>query len=799
MGVLFDHGTRGFHVEAYVDDNQFEAIRSQGISVARIPDEATIYGTRLKESTRGTPNPLNEYHNYEELTAFLEQIASDYSEITELTSIGQSVDGRELWAVKITDNPGVEETEPEFKYIANMHGNETPGREFCLYLIEWLVANYGSIPRATNIVDRGEIWIIPSMNPDGFERVQRWNTNGVDLNRDFPDRLTDPVNLTEGRQPETAAVMNFSGDHTFIHSANMHTGALVANYPYDSYPNITPDNDLFVQMSLSYAGNNRPMYESSSFRHGITNGADWYQVFGGMQDWNYVWMGDFEVTIEHHDTKWPPASWLAQGWEENRESLLTYLEWIFQGVSGIVVRETSGGPLLATATINDNDHEVYSDPQVGDFHRILLPGTYEVTVSAPGYYPVTLQDVAVVEGELTDLDTIALFPLPQEPILRISSHSAGFVAPGDTIHLNVSLSNTGPVSAQNVEGILSTSDSQVTLQDNSASFGTILPETETRSETPFTFIVSPSVPVGHTVFFNLEVSGAGYLDNFSLPLIVGEIEILVWDPDGNHNSGPAFAESLTRLGVSVDYLGIGNPPADLSGYAGVFVCLGTSPDQAVLSEPDANRLILTLDNGGFAYMEGGDTWYYDSATSFHSRFGIEGISGGISGPELSLVVGQSDLFEDLSFSYQGDNRWIDHIAPSSENIWLNRVIWKNDNPSFGVGVASSPTDGLWRTVGTSFEFGGIPPALQDSVMLRYLRYSDLEPLKGVECVKGDLSSDGNLQVDDVLILVDFLLDRRTPDYVEFCVSDLNRDSRIDVFDIVLLVDLILNAESPVTF
>ena len=74
---------------------------------------------------------------------------------------------------------------------------------------------------------------MPSMNPDGFELGQRYNANGVDLNRDFPDQFNDPDNSTGGRQPETRAVMDWSAEHNFVLSANMHSGALVANYPFD--------------------------------------------------------------------------------------------------------------------------------------------------------------------------------------------------------------------------------------------------------------------------------------------------------------------------------------------------------------------------------------------------------------------------------------------------------------------------------------------------------------------------------------------------------------------------------------
>ena len=73
---------------------------------------------------------------------------------------------------------------------------------------------------------------MPTMNPDGFELGQRYNANNIDLNRDFPDQFYDPSNTLSGRQPETRAVMEWTWSHNFVLSANMHSGALVVNYPY---------------------------------------------------------------------------------------------------------------------------------------------------------------------------------------------------------------------------------------------------------------------------------------------------------------------------------------------------------------------------------------------------------------------------------------------------------------------------------------------------------------------------------------------------------------------------------------
>lgn len=140
----------------------------------------------------------------------------------------------------------------------------------------------------------------------------------------------------------------------FVLSANLHGGALVANYPYDNGPteksfsktaeNPSPDNDVFKTLALTYSNAHPrmhlgkpcpPVYANGKtvlderFPQGITNGAAWYSVSGGMQDYNYVNSNDFEITLEIGCTKFPNASDLPNYWLENREPLLRFIEMVW--------------------------------------------------------------------------------------------------------------------------------------------------------------------------------------------------------------------------------------------------------------------------------------------------------------------------------------------------------------------------------------------------------------------------------------------------------------------------------------
>lgn len=140
-------------------------------------------------------------------------------------------------ALEISAQAGIDEQhEPHVKLVANMHGNEPSGRELLLRYAVMLLTRHGTDPLITALLEHTHIFIVPTLNPDGFALGWRSNKNRIDLNRNFPDQYLDAKEDLTRRQPETRALMEFTYQYPFVMSVNMHEGDLVVNYPFDGNP-----------------------------------------------------------------------------------------------------------------------------------------------------------------------------------------------------------------------------------------------------------------------------------------------------------------------------------------------------------------------------------------------------------------------------------------------------------------------------------------------------------------------------------------------------------------------------------
>jgi len=387
----------------YINAAEAERLAREGLVAVTIPNRSL---RAFHQYGPGTNTPGG-WPTYEQFVTRMQNLANAHPNLVRMVSIGQSVQGRQLWMLKISDNPDLEEDEPEFKYTSTMHGNEPVGTEMTLRLAELLVNSYGSDPDLTRLENEMEIWLFPLYNPDGYVNGSRYNAHGIDLNRNFPDPITDPVDNPTGREPETQATMYWGYAHRVAMGANYHTGALVVNYPWDGTghtPPNSPDNDLFYNFSVAYAIRN-PMIWNGGFPNGVTQGWQWYTIRGGMQDWAYNWHGEHHITIEISNQQPPPYTQMDTYWNANRDAMQWWMQRALTGLRGLVLDARDSAPLDATVSVSGMGapNSVQTDPQVGDYHRMIYPGNYNITSATAGYLsqtkPVTVvSDVATVQN-----------------------------------------------------------------------------------------------------------------------------------------------------------------------------------------------------------------------------------------------------------------------------------------------------------------------------------------------------------------------------------------------------------------
>lgn len=379
------------------------------------------------------------YPKYSQYDSIMRKLATDFPDLCQLDTIGSSINGKQVLVVKISDNVALNEPdEPEVFYSSTIHGDELLGFVLMLRLSDHLLRNYHTDPQIKSLVDNLQIYINPLSNPDGTYRTGdeiinpiRFNANGRDLNRNFPDPLQPGV----VQEKENVDMIAFMRSRKFVLSANFHSGAEVVNYPWDRWlTKIHADDSWFEDLCRAYADTvhiySRDNY-MDGFDNGIVRGAVWYEILGGRQDFVTWELQGREVTIELDDTKLTPADSLENMWNYNYRSLLNYLSYAQYGINGNVTDSETGNPVRATIYIEGHDKDnsqINSDSGSGNYTRLLSGGTWDLTFSATGYRDTILAGQVLVSGEPLLLD-VEMTPLPprshQTELLIFPNPSSG--------------------------------------------------------------------------------------------------------------------------------------------------------------------------------------------------------------------------------------------------------------------------------------------------------------------------------------------------------------------------------------
>ena len=403
-------------IYAYANPKQFTQVSY------RFPNYELLTNPSLEfpipvATSREEMRDWDSYPSYSTYITMMEQFAIDYPDLCTVESIGTSVDNREILVAKISDNVSIEEAEPKFFYSGQMHGDEIVCSILFLRLIDYLLENYGTNQEITDIVNSTQIFINPLSNPDGLytdndetiNGATRYNANGVDLNRNYPGVNNNPNPDGNPVQPENLAMMNFCEQHRFVMSSNSHSGVVVVNYPWDTWPRLHPDDNWYQYVSRVYADivqDNAPSPYMTDFYDGITNGYDWYVAIGTRQDWLNYFRNCREITIELSFNKTVPANQLNDHWEYNYEAMIEWLKHPHYGINGII-SDASGSPLEAKIEILDHDEDnsfVYSSPLFGDYYRPIYAGEYSLKISAEGYETQIIDNIIVENESATEVN-----------------------------------------------------------------------------------------------------------------------------------------------------------------------------------------------------------------------------------------------------------------------------------------------------------------------------------------------------------------------------------------------------------
>src|SRR5690348_14829523 len=295
-----------------------EAIPAEARAIGRLGFKPVPFARPDEELQKVFPAADSNYHDYAEMVAELQQAASDHPAIVSLFSLGLAYEGRSLWVIKVSDNVGVDEDEPEVLFTHHQHAREHLTVEMGLYTLRILTDEYGIDTQITNLVDNREIWMVFDMNPDGGEydistgSYGSWRKNrqpnagtsaiGTDLNRNWGynwgccgGSSGSPSSATyRGASafsaPETQVVRDFvngrvlNGVQQIKTHIDFHTYAELVMWPYGyTYTDVPADmtqddHDTFVAMGQAMAALNGYTAQQSS---------DLYITDGTIDDWVY--------------------------------------------------------------------------------------------------------------------------------------------------------------------------------------------------------------------------------------------------------------------------------------------------------------------------------------------------------------------------------------------------------------------------------------------------------------------------------------------------------------------------------
>ena len=339
-GLEFDHAqiTKDNTIVVFVDDQDVQKLQMTNFRYEVLIDDWYDYYSKMPKLTESEKSliikdskdnygvegfgfgSMGGFYTLAEAIAQLDSMKAHFPNlITTKVSIGNTVEGRPIYMVKISDNPEVDETEPEILYTALHHAREPQSMMQMIYFMFYLLENYNTNPSAQYIVNNRELYFIPALNPDGYEynrttnpsgggmwRKNRKNNGGsfgVDLNRNYGPYTywnapnggssTDPFSDTYRgtapfSEPETASLRDFLATRYFKNALNYHTYSNLLIYPYGALEQETPDSAIFREFA-------RDMTSYNGYTYGTDQQTVGYSTRGNSDDYFY----DGDILLNH--------------------------------------------------------------------------------------------------------------------------------------------------------------------------------------------------------------------------------------------------------------------------------------------------------------------------------------------------------------------------------------------------------------------------------------------------------------------------------------------------------------------
>ncbi len=569
----------------FLSDSEYELLRQTSLKFETLIDDWSEYYQSLPELTQTEKDyfrsraknrdniegfgygSMGGYYTAEEVYTELDNMKNDFPDlITTKYSIGQTLEGREMYVVKISDNPDIDEDEPEVFINSLIHAREPAAMMSVMYYMFWLLENYGTDAEATYLVNNREIYFMPVFNVDGYEynrqndpggggmwRKNRRNngngTYGVDLNRnwgymwgyDNNGSSPDPGDETYRgaaafSEPATDVVRIFSESRPFKTGINFHTYSNLCIIPWGYINEETPDSLAFRE----YASE---MTQFNGYEWG-TAGAILYEVNGDADDWYYGEQTAKEkaLTVTIEVGSWSDGFWPSQ-------------DRIF--------------PLA---------------------EENLWPQQY-ITWAA---------------GEFIKVENLSVSP--------------EYFSPGETVTVSPVLKNKGLGAGYNLSATISSSSPYIIINSATIALDSIPARSVVEDAGEFEIIVSGAAPVGEPIYLDVAISSDGdimttqevkiipgiptfmFEDSYDDPTVLWNITATPVNPKWEattttYHSGPvSYADSKSgEYASNCDVKLTMKDPVNLTGVSSAVLTFWTKYD--IEDEWDAGQIEISTNNG----------------------------------------------------------------------------------------------------------------------------------------------------------------------------------------------------------